>query len=47
MTREGVLRDDVMKDGRYITVELYGMVSPLAIQSLSTESETLSAPVKR
>jgi [ribosomal protein S5]-alanine N-acetyltransferase len=28
MTREGVLQDDVMKDGRYITVELYGIVSP-------------------
>jgi ribosomal-protein-alanine N-acetyltransferase len=28
MTREGVLQDDVMKDGRYITVELYGIVNP-------------------
>jgi ribosomal-protein-alanine N-acetyltransferase len=28
MTREGVLRDDVMADGRYMTVELYGMVNP-------------------
>jgi RimJ/RimL family protein N-acetyltransferase len=28
MTREGVLQDDVMTDGRYITVELYGMVNP-------------------
>ena len=28
MTREGVLRDDVMTDGRYMTVELYGMVNP-------------------
>jgi ribosomal-protein-alanine N-acetyltransferase len=28
MTREGVLRDDVMIDGRYRTVELYGMVNP-------------------
>jgi [ribosomal protein S5]-alanine N-acetyltransferase len=28
MGREGVLRDDVFKDGRYLTVELYGMVSP-------------------
>ena len=28
MTREGVLQDDVVKDGRYITVELYGIVSP-------------------
>jgi ribosomal-protein-alanine N-acetyltransferase len=26
MSREGVLRDDVMKDGAYITVELYGIV---------------------
>ena len=28
MTREGMLQDDVMKDGRYITVELYGIVNP-------------------
>jgi RimJ/RimL family protein N-acetyltransferase len=28
MTREGVLQDDVMKDGTFITVELYGMVNP-------------------
>jgi [ribosomal protein S5]-alanine N-acetyltransferase len=28
MTREGVLQDDVLKDGRYITVELYGIVNP-------------------
>jgi [ribosomal protein S5]-alanine N-acetyltransferase len=28
MQREGLLQDDVMKDGRYITVELYGIVSP-------------------
>jgi ribosomal-protein-alanine N-acetyltransferase len=28
MRREGVLQDDVMKDGRYITVELYGLVNP-------------------
>jgi ribosomal-protein-alanine N-acetyltransferase len=28
MLLEGVLRDDVMKDGEYVTVELYGMVNP-------------------
>ena len=28
MTREGILQDDVMKDGRYVTVELYGIVNP-------------------
>jgi [ribosomal protein S5]-alanine N-acetyltransferase len=28
MTREGVLQDDVMKDGSYITVALYGIVNP-------------------
>jgi ribosomal-protein-alanine N-acetyltransferase len=28
MIREGVLQDDVIKDGRFITVELYGMVNP-------------------
>lgn len=28
MIREGVLQDEVMKDGRYITVELYGIVRP-------------------
>jgi RimJ/RimL family protein N-acetyltransferase len=28
MKREGSLQDDVMKDGRYITVELYGIVNP-------------------
>jgi [ribosomal protein S5]-alanine N-acetyltransferase len=28
MKREGLLQDDVMKDGRYITVELYGIVNP-------------------
>ena len=28
MRREGLLQDDVMKDGRYITVELYGIVNP-------------------
>jgi ribosomal-protein-alanine N-acetyltransferase len=27
MKREGLLQDDVMKDGRYITVELYGIVA--------------------
>jgi [ribosomal protein S5]-alanine N-acetyltransferase len=27
MIHEGALRDDVMKDGKYITVELYGMVN--------------------
>jgi RimJ/RimL family protein N-acetyltransferase len=27
MTHEGALRDDVMKDGRYVTVELYGIVN--------------------
>ena len=26
MVREGVLRDEVVKDGRYITVEVYGIV---------------------
>ena len=29
MTREGILRDDVMKDGRYVTVALYGVVNPV------------------
>jgi ribosomal-protein-alanine N-acetyltransferase len=28
MTLEGVLRDDVLKDGRYVTARLYGMVNP-------------------
>jgi ribosomal-protein-alanine N-acetyltransferase len=28
MRHEGLLQDDVMKDGRYITVELYGIVNP-------------------
>ncbi|MBV8376817.1 MAG: GNAT family N-acetyltransferase [Verrucomicrobia bacterium] len=28
MNREGVLRDEVMKDGKYLTVELYGMMNP-------------------
>ena len=28
MRREGLLQDDVMKDGRYISVELYGIVNP-------------------
>jgi [ribosomal protein S5]-alanine N-acetyltransferase len=28
MIREGFLRDDVLKDGKYLTVELYGMVNP-------------------
>jgi [ribosomal protein S5]-alanine N-acetyltransferase len=28
LTREGLLRDDVMKDGKFITVELYGMLNP-------------------
>jgi ribosomal-protein-alanine N-acetyltransferase len=28
MVREGVLRDDVLKDGKYLTVDLYGMVNP-------------------
>ncbi|MBV9107053.1 MAG: GNAT family N-acetyltransferase [Verrucomicrobia bacterium] len=28
MEREGVLRDEVMKDGKYITVELYGITNP-------------------
>jgi [ribosomal protein S5]-alanine N-acetyltransferase len=28
MIREGVLQDEVLKDGRYITVELYGIVNP-------------------
>jgi ribosomal-protein-alanine N-acetyltransferase len=28
MDREGVLRDEVMKDGRYISVELYGILNP-------------------
>lgn len=27
MAREGILRDDVMKDGKFITIELYGMVN--------------------
>jgi [ribosomal protein S5]-alanine N-acetyltransferase len=29
MKREGLLEDDVMKDGKYIAVELYGIVSPV------------------
>ncbi len=33
MIREGVLRDEVMKDGRYMTVELYGIVNPLEVSS--------------
>jgi hypothetical protein len=28
MRLEGLLQDDVMKDGRYIRVELYGIVNP-------------------
>ena len=28
MVLEGVLRDDVLKDGKYVTVDLYGMVNP-------------------
>jgi ribosomal-protein-alanine N-acetyltransferase len=28
MIREGILKDDVIKDGKYITVELYGIVNP-------------------
>jgi [ribosomal protein S5]-alanine N-acetyltransferase len=28
MRREGLLQDDVMKDGKYISVELYGIVNP-------------------
>src|SRR5206468_11543199 len=28
MVREGILQDEVFKDGRYITVELYGIVNP-------------------
>jgi [ribosomal protein S5]-alanine N-acetyltransferase len=28
MDREGVLRDEVMKNGKYITVELYGIMNP-------------------
>jgi ribosomal-protein-alanine N-acetyltransferase len=28
MRREGLLQDDVMKDGKYLSVELYGMVNP-------------------
>ena len=28
MRREGLLQDDVMKDRRYISVELYGIVNP-------------------
>ena len=28
MRHEGLLQDDVMKDGRYISVELYGIVNP-------------------
>jgi ribosomal-protein-alanine N-acetyltransferase len=28
MLLEGVLRDDVLKDGQYVTVTLYGMVNP-------------------
>ena len=29
MMREGVLEDDVMKDGKFLAVELYGIVSPV------------------
>src|ERR1700722_4938198 len=29
MIREGMLQDDVLKDGKYLTVELYGMVNLL------------------
>jgi RimJ/RimL family protein N-acetyltransferase len=29
MKREGLLEDEVMKDGKYITVELYGIVNPV------------------
>jgi ribosomal-protein-alanine N-acetyltransferase len=28
MIREGMLQDDVLKDGKYLTVELYGLVNP-------------------
>jgi [ribosomal protein S5]-alanine N-acetyltransferase len=28
MRREGVLQDDVTKDGKFLTVELYGIVNP-------------------
>jgi ribosomal-protein-alanine N-acetyltransferase len=28
MIHEGVLRDDVLKDGKYVTAELYGLVNP-------------------
>jgi RimJ/RimL family protein N-acetyltransferase len=28
MVREGVLQDEVFKDGRYISVELYGILNP-------------------
>ena len=28
MIREGVLQDDVLKDGKYRTAALYGMVNP-------------------
>jgi [ribosomal protein S5]-alanine N-acetyltransferase len=28
MRREGLLQDDVMKDGKYLSVELYGIVNP-------------------
>ena len=39
MTREGVLRDDVMKDGRYITVVLYGIVNPTEFPARSHDGE--------
>jgi [ribosomal protein S5]-alanine N-acetyltransferase len=28
MVLEGVLRDDILKDGKYVTVELYGILNP-------------------
>ena len=31
MKREGLLQDDVIKDGRYLTVELYGIVNPAEV----------------
>jgi len=31
MIREGMLQDDVLKDGKYLTVELYGLVNPGAL----------------
>jgi ribosomal-protein-alanine N-acetyltransferase len=37
MTREGILQDDVMKDGRYITAELYGIVNPGERQTMNDE----------